>query len=848
MNRRMFIGPTAAAVITGLSLFVTQAVLDQASGVDAPIRMAFFPPWWHALSDIALGMLLVLALEWTAARSSLPLIGLGILIVPFLPDLPDRWPVLQIFSGPLTPIVWLVIASIVAWRVWISRPQALSAVEGPGWGPAWSLPRTAIAIGVTTIIIAGAAAWRLTGTNLFPGGDEPHYLVIAQSLWRDHDLKIENNHARGDYKEYFESNLEPHYQKRGADGEIYSIHPIGMPVLMAPVYAAGGYRLVVFALILIAATAAGLAWWWTAKMLDAPAAATFAWLSIAGSAPFLFNTFTVYPEIVGALAVMIAYVAAISGGPAIVIGLACGALPWLSTKYAPMSAALLLVSLARWKNEPPTQGRSFLRNPKVWIAVSAYCLAIVSWFLFFYWIWGSPLPSAPYSSGQTTLSNILVGAPGLLFDQEYGLLAFAPVYVFAAFGLWTMWRSGAEMRRQAIEIAIVFGALLATVGAFDIWWGGNSAPARPIASGLLLLSLPIAAAFARTSPTSLWRGAQFALLAVGAGIAVTLAVAQQGSLIDNGRDGSSSLLEYWSPRWPLWNYAPSFVRATPPPLNLSARSHLDALDHFDAAARPIAIVYRSLHVSRAASPLPLLSLSVKPGQRNDPQPLRVIHNGRFSLPAGTYSISVMFGADAPQQTMPLSIQVGRMGPPLVTEQVRPSDKEWHSVLQLPADAAFVGLRGPVELERAIDSITIFPTAIVSAGARPSIPDVLATAQYGAARVMFHNVELAPEPGGFWTIGKRDGRITIAVARGKPMPHLRVHGGPAPNRATFSSGRWSQRLEMAPGQAYDVALPADDDGISTITISTESGFTPSQVDPASKDNRFLGIWIEVVANN
>src|SRR5205814_4352051 len=36
-----------------------------------------------------------------------------------------------------------------------------------------------------------------------PAGDEPHYLVMAQSLIRDHDLKIENNHRQGDYHEYF---------------------------------------------------------------------------------------------------------------------------------------------------------------------------------------------------------------------------------------------------------------------------------------------------------------------------------------------------------------------------------------------------------------------------------------------------------------------------------------------------------------------------------------------------------------------------------------------------------------------------------------------------------------------
>ena len=49
--------------------------------------------------------------------------------------------------------------------------------------------------------------------------------MIAQSLWRDGDLKIENNHKRGDYSEYYTSDLEPHYLTRGTDGEIYSIHP-----------------------------------------------------------------------------------------------------------------------------------------------------------------------------------------------------------------------------------------------------------------------------------------------------------------------------------------------------------------------------------------------------------------------------------------------------------------------------------------------------------------------------------------------------------------------------------------------------------------------------------------------
>ena len=57
---------------------------------------------------------------------------------------------------------------------------------------------------------------------------------------------------------------------------------------------------------------------------------------------------------------------------------------------------------------------------------------------------------APYGSmTQTSPLNVRAGGPGLLFDQEYGLLALAPVYILAGTGLWHMWKAGGELRRQA---------------------------------------------------------------------------------------------------------------------------------------------------------------------------------------------------------------------------------------------------------------------------------------------------------------------------------------------------------------------------------------------------------------
>ncbi len=918
MSSFAFVRPAIACVITGAALYVTRGVLDQTVTTAGVVRFAMLPPWQALLGLICLVALVLVGIDHLNAprgttaerRPQLgelvwPLFGLVILIVPFLPVLPDRWPVFQAVAGPLGAVIWLSVAGLQLWTLWQGN------LIMPRWLERWTLWRVTIAIWIATASLGVIAGARLTGTPLFPSGDEPHYLVMAQSLWRDGDLKIENNHARGDYKEYFQSELEPHYLTRGADAEIYSIHPVGLAVLMAPVYGAGGYQAVVLVLILMAATAAAMAWWWTMGTVNTAGAATFAWAAIACSAPFLFNTFTVYPEIPAALAVMVALVTTVRTSPLgggigrwLAVGVACACLPWLSTKYAPMSAALVLVAGLRLKSEPA----SLLRNPKAWAVAGPFAVSLIGWLSFFYLIWGIPLPTAPYGAlVQTSPLNLLFGAPGLFFDQEYGLLAFAPVYVLAATGLYQMWRAGGETKRVAMEIALVFGALLVTVGAFRIWWGGTAAPARPLASGLLLLAVPIAMAFRSAPAGSARRAGQHLLLWISVGIAITLAVAQDGFLISNGRDGTSSLLEFWSPRWALWTLAPSFIlhpaplawaqtlwwiavaggagwvlsrqrTATPgmaaliavatlavallivsatfpllpagapmPEVDLGARSRLATLDGFDARVRPAAVMFDPLRKIPAAAVLPEVRLGVKPMQRTDPQPIRVIHNGRFSLPAGTYGIDVTFGDQVPSQPSSLSLQVGRAGPPLQTWSLQPKAGEtWHTSLWLALDAGFVGFRGPQEMERAIASITITPTAVVDVGARPRVNEVLSAAAYGDVMCYFHHEHMYPEPNGFWTIGRSSADVTVAVPPARTTPVvLRIHSGSQANNATITTFGWRRQLALVPGQAADIELPVVTGGVIPLTIATDNGFSPRQFDPASNDLRFLGIWVEIL---
>ncbi|MGQ0737308.1 MAG: hypothetical protein ACT4QD_27140 [Acidobacteriota bacterium] len=914
--------PVLAVVMTAAALYVSRGVLDQTSTADGSTRVALLPPWAALVAFAAMGALGVLwlhrrALPRASATAVRPPIGplvvptllLGVLLLPYLPWIPDAMPQLQMLAGPLRAVIWLVVIAQFGWVLWQAR--LLTA----DWLGHRTVAQMALVVAVATALVSGVAAARLTHTALYPAGDEPHYLIIAQSLWRDGDLKIENNHQRGDYREYFQPDLAPHYVTRGSDQEIYSIHPVGLPALVAPVYAMAGYRGVVFGIVLMAAAAAGLMWRSVVRATNTPGAATFGWAAVAMTTPFLYNSFAVYPEVAAGLAAVIALTWA-AATPAsakaarwLPVGLASAALPWLSTKYAPMSAVLVLVACARlaW---PAKEGRAARLSvgdivPGTFAVIAPYALSLAAWFWFFYAIWGVPLPQAPYGAlVQTTPFNLVFGAPGLLFDQEYGLLAYAPVYILAGTGLWAMWREGGDLRRRGWETALTVLALLGTVGAFRIWWGGSASPGRPMVSGLLLLALPMAVAFRASPAGSARRATQHLLLWLSIGVAAVMGVAQEGSLINNGRDGSSGLLEYLSPRWPAWSAAPSFIQheaptamlhaaawlalaaaaalvlgrvRTPrpgvasaaalagsgtvllaaallvpvlpadpawPALDLRARARLPLLDSFDTVTRPIGIEYTPFRVTSASTLATHVALHVDPDSRAEPQPLRVIHNGRVSLPAGRYRLVVEWAGQ--RQGESIGLQVGRTGEPWRTWPVDAQPGEhWSMEVDLPLDASFVGLRGSTEIERAIAHITWTPISVVEASKRPRLPTVMGASQSGGSAIFHYDENAFQEATGFWVRGGRTTRLTIHRRQPNEPLRLRVHSGLIANLLRLSMPGWTETRELMPLTPVIVDIPAGDRALVTLELSNDHEFVPMVLDAASSDHRPLGVWVEVL---
>src|SRR5689334_7412166 len=143
--------PAAACIITGLALYVTRGVLDQTVTPGGVVRFAMLPPWQALLGFICLAAMLLVVIDHLNAPATptrrnfkdsgsrqrrpqlrelvLPLFALVILLIPYLPFVPDRLPALQALAGPLGAIVWLSVAALQVWVLWQSRLITARPIE-----------------------------------------------------------------------------------------------------------------------------------------------------------------------------------------------------------------------------------------------------------------------------------------------------------------------------------------------------------------------------------------------------------------------------------------------------------------------------------------------------------------------------------------------------------------------------------------------------------------------------------------------------------------------------------------------------------------------------------------------
>ena len=469
------------------------------------------------------------------------------------------------WRGAVGPLVWAAAPVALARVPWaVQSLPVLGVLRGPlglillALGVAVAVARTLpgpIRIpdpGPWALFGLGAALFLPLGLHYAGGlrvsGDEPHYLLMARSLWREGDLDLRDNFAREDWREDTPGPVVPHYGAPRRDGRPYPAHSPGLPLLLAPVYAWAG-RLGCVALL--ALLAAGLCVQVRALALQVagePAAAVLAWAAAAGP-PVLFYSFHVYTEVPSALVLAAALALLLSTpGPAAAAGAAILAsfLPWLHVKMIPAAAALAVIALLHL-------GRRALA---AFFVVAA--LMAAAFLAYGHEVFGSWSPLARYgglpadASGSPTRAVL-----GLLFDRSFGLLPHAPVFLLALAGLCSRpwWKA-----RDAVSHVLVGSAVLAPVLTWRMWWGGQCPPGRFLVPLVPLLCAALGVRAAAPPPARgllRWRDT---LLALGLALGVLMSARPGELMLINRGDRPTRVWEALSGDAPVGRYLPSLVQ------------------------------------------------------------------------------------------------------------------------------------------------------------------------------------------------------------------------------------------------------------------------------------------------
>jgi hypothetical protein len=887
----------AAALVAAVEAIAVAVWLIPASVVivnwsaAGPQRVALFAPRATLVWLVAVGLLGALALAaWSrrtgrmtsVAGAATPFCLLWTWAVPYLPWLPDRVPLLLVLAGPIRWVVGgIALAAAVQvdrrLRRWVEDVQRL-----PG--------RRAIFLASFAVyLVFGLYGSRAVG----PGGDEPHYLIIAQSLLADGDVQIENNHRAAEYRRFFNGELRPDYLRRGVNGQIYSIHAPGLAFLMLPAYAVAGYSGAVVFLCLLAALAAR-AVFDLAESLAGRGPALVAWLGVCLTIPFVPYSWLVFPEIAGALAV--AWAALWLWQPAeqrpsiwIWRGMVLGYLPWLHTKFLVFLAAFAAGLLLRlWK------------RPRVALAFGAPVAAsLVVWLLFFYSIYGEFNPGAPYgnyANQHIMISNIPRGVLGLMVDQKFGLLFYSPIYLFAVAGCWIMLRRP-DYRYLGAVCLLAVAVFVGGATELYMWWGGNSAPARYLVPLLPCLAPMIAVAVG--AARTVWVRALLGVwLSISLGLALVGAAWPSRFLIFSEPHGRARLLETIQAGAPLalsiptfttfdwqqslvalvpWLAAAAFGLLTMIALSrwrttalwlgtagagvsllsagvLTGRATAEVRE--DAAARgALAVMWRyDPHALRAfdytrlrrMDAVDLLRVSTlavrQAGSGADNRPRGVA--GPFALPPGSYQARVWFSSTRPQE-----------GEILVSSSRRAVFGRSTGVFQNPAVVPFelpVGARrvsvavGDATVAVGVNLIEVKPADIVPVAEREDLPvrAIESIAGRPDAHVVYLDDHAYPEGGVFWTRSTERATVLITPA-GASRIVLTLHLGPKSGEVVVDIAGKETRVHVNANDTavLDVEAPPDV-RLVPISIQSPGSFRPAEVDPASTDTRLLGCQVRV----
>jgi hypothetical protein len=820
-----------------------------------------------------------------------PLLLLWLWSVPYLPVLADQFPSLLTLAGGARWLVAALAAAGVIWAVW---GDAIAR-----WEP-WRDTRPAWLFAIALAVYAGVGTYVNRAQGY--GGDEPHYLIIAESLLKDGDLRIENNHEQGDYRAFFPGTLAPHFIRRGLDGVIYSIHAPGLPAMALPAYAlagAAGVRL----LIGVFAALAGVAVYRLCRATTGSGPALVAWLVALFATPLVFHGWLIFPETpAAALVAWAAWWAWADLPPRARVwgwrGLLLALFPWLHAKFAVLLACFLAAFAVRlaWRRAWASLA---------WLAVPS-AAGLVLWFYAFLVMYGVADPTIVYGGpGAMTYelqwSNVPRGLLGFAFDQEYGVWLHAPAYLLAVPGFWWMLRDR-HARGLGALAAIVVTVFLVSTTRYYMWWGGSSVPGRFLVPVVPIFALAVAVGLSRLAAARA-RGVAALLVIATLGVSLTLTARPGRYLMFNNRDGRGNLVDWLQGDWRLDASLPSLLwvdwpaqlpavativvgllaavavtrlrRVQGPAGTMTpywaATAFLLTFSVTMAVVTDLRASSASLHdgirdgrlawLQRSGDGRPAVDptsfsrarwqdaltdglLFLAPSEPTEDASRAI---GPMTLPPGRYRAAAWFRPNlAGEGDLRLAFDPGRT--PLATATTRgltPVAFSFEVPHEVAAPPLWLGASS-LALAQGLARVQIVPIEIVGVRSRADVRAVAIDPVPGRSGAFLAYLDRGAydEGGEFWTHGGRDASLMVFPG-GATVLRIWCRAGAAGGDATLSVAGITHRWTLAPDQGEAVVLPLLP-GTKTVPlhVSFSGAFRPADVDPSSRDRRLLGLRVGV----
>ena len=470
-------------------------------------------------------------------------------------------------GGIFAAYVYQILRANAAWN----RHDADS--ENTAATPMLRIPLSVKGLLVLTalLVYVGISAYHIQRTSLT--GDEPHYLLITHSLWHDHDTNLYNNYENRDYEAFFWYDLSPAWGDQVSDTEIYSYrHKGGFPHFLIPGYVAGGQWGAVLQMNLVTALLMAQVFLLAYELFHAIPAAFGAWLCCAFTIPGIVYMDQLYPEIPAALLTILGVrqiwklvEGRVERGSmfwlhCLLFGLNLTLLIALKTRYLPIAGMLGVAWFACFIRE-------YLRGiQRIWGVIGLLVaggmgfgiLRLVDTFVFNGSFW-ERLRDIDFMIWMISGHNSLYAAIGLLFDQEYGLLTYAPLYIAALLGIGMLKR---KKFRATWPLLGVLAANYAVIALWPLWHAAPTPPAR-----YLLPVLPVLGVFTARFLLSPCRTIQTLVVGVGGIWSAIMAwfLTLSPGFRYNWADGTSHFLETASLRIGvnLTKLFPSWIRLSP---------------------------------------------------------------------------------------------------------------------------------------------------------------------------------------------------------------------------------------------------------------------------------------------